>query len=158
MKINFPFNLQLRLYLSCLEKRQGACSKVYKEVDKHITMWDFDNVELSVIKESLEVVQKQYKLPTIYIISSSRNRYHAYSFTARPFQEIVHILSGTSSLDVKYLRLGMVRGYYTLRISSRENDDFKLITTLESEVLPEVNPLDITVSEYMTINKGDNNA
>ena len=158
MKINFPFNFQLRVYFSRLEKREGACSKIFGQEDKHIVLWDFDNSELSKIIESLNLIQLWYKLPKIYIVSSSKNRYHAYCFTARTLREVITIISATPEIDTKYLRLGMVRGYYTLRITSRKHDDFKLVETIPSFIPDEVNPLDITIDEYMTINKGDNNA
>lgn len=154
MKINFPFNYQLRLYFSCLEKREGICSKVYQEDDKHILLWDFDDIRLSKLIKSLTAKQIQYKLPTIYIVASSSKRYHAYCFASRTFREVVHIISGTPEIDIKYLRLGMLRGYYTLRISSRTTDDFVLVKTLTSVISNEVNPLDISISEYMTRNKG----
>ena len=158
MKINFPFSYQLRLYFSRLEKREGICSKVYKEDDKHILLWDFDDVRLPKIIKSLTAKQIQYKLPIIYIVTSSPKRFHAYCFASRTFREVIHIISGTPEIDTKYLRLGMIRGYYTLRISSRTTDDFILIKTLSSSVLDEVNPLDISINEYMTINKGGHNA
>ena len=157
MKIIFPFNYQLRVYFSRLEKREGVCSNVYREDDKHILLWDFDDVRLSNIIKTLTAKQIQYKLPTIYIVTSSPKRFHAYCFVSRTFREIIHILSGTPEIDTKYLRLGMVRGYYTLRISSRTTDDFILIKTLSSFVLDEVNPLDISINEYMTTNKGVHN-
>ena len=158
MKINLPLNYQLRLYFSRLEKREGVASKVYGIDDKHILLWDFDDIKLSIIKKSLRFMQIWYKLPTIYIISSSPNRYHAYCFASRTFREVINILSATPEIDIKYLRLGMVRGYYTLRISSRKNDNIALVHKLTSSIKPEVNPLDISISEYMTINKGEQNA
>ena len=158
MKINLPFSYQLRIYSSRLEKRVGICSKVFKEDDKHILLWDFDNVRLSKIIKSLTAKQIQYKLPTIYIITSSPKRFHAYCFASRTFREVINIISGTPEIDIKYLRLGMVRGYYTLRISSRTNDDFILIKTLSTSVMDEVNPPDISINDYLTINKGGHNA
>ena len=158
MKINFPFSYQLRFYFSRLEKREGICSKVYQEDDRHILLWDFDDARLPKIIKSLTAKQIQYKLPTIYIIISSPKRFHAYCFASRTFREVIHIISGTPEIDTKYLRLGMVRGYYTLRISSRTANDFVLIKTLISIIPDEVNPLDISISEYLTINKGGKNA
>ena len=158
MKINFPLNYQLRLYFSRLEKREGVASKIYKEEDKHILLWDFDNIELPIVIKSLRVLQKLYKLPTIYIVSSSVSNYHAYSFAARTFREVIHIISGTPEIDTMYLRLGLVRGYYTLRVSERKGEIFQLVKILNSVVPDEVNPLDVCVSDYMTINKGVKNA
>ena len=154
MKINFPFNFQLRVYFSCLEKREGACSKIFGQNDQHIALWDFDDSDLTTIKSSLRLIQLWYKLPKIYIVSSSHERYHAYSFTARSLREVINIISATPEIDTKYLRLGMVRGYYTLRISPRKNDSIKLVEILPSYMPDEVSPLDISINEYLTQNKG----
>ena len=162
MKINLPFNYQLRIYCSQREEREGVASKIFKEEDKHILLWDFDNIKLNIeladIMATLINMQTQYNLPTIYVVSSSPTNYHAYCFTARSFREVIHIISATPQIDVRYLRLGMIRGYYTLRISPRKNDNFQLIEILESNLPDEVNPLDVSVSKYMTINKGGKNA
>jgi len=158
MKVNLLFNYQFRCYLSRLEKREGIGSKIYAETDKHILLWDFDDAKLSAIILTLLMSQKSHSLPTIYIVSSSPKKYHAYCFTARPFREVIHIISEASQIDVKYLRLGMIRGYYTLRISTRRYDSFKLIEVLKSSIPDEVDPADVSISEYMTTNKGGKNA
>ena len=157
MKINFPFSYQLRLYFSRLEKREGVASIAYGTIDKHILLWDFDNTKLTVINKSLRYIQTWYKLSTIYIISSSPNRYHAYCFSTRTFKEVINILSATPEIDIKFLRLGMVRGYYTLRISPRKNDNFKIVSKLKSTIIPNIDPLAVSISSYMTINKGGHN-
>ncbi len=154
MKITFPLKYQLRMYFSRLEKRQGACSQIFTDNDKHILLWDFDNTPIGEIEQSLITVQQIYNLPPIYIISSSPYSYHAYCFTARPFREVIHILSAIPQVDLYYLRLGMVRGYYTLRITPRQNDTFQLVKKLPSNIPNEINPLEITLNEYWTINKG----
>lgn len=154
MIINLPFNFQIRIYASHLEKRTGICSVVYQEKDKHILLWDFDDIELEIIVSSLRTIQNFYVLPTILIVSSSANRHHAYCLTARTFREVIHILSATPEIDLDYLRMGMARGYYTLRISERKSDTFKLVYTLSSSIPNEVNPLDITTHDYLTMNKG----
>lgn len=146
--------LQIKFFVTILEKRIGACSNIYNSKDEHILMWDFDKAKLRNIIKSLQSVQNIYKLPNIYVVLSSPKSYHAYSFTARKFREIISILSATPEIDMKYLSLGIIRGYYTLRITPRKNDSFKLIKILESSVDDEVNPLDITVNEYLTSNKG----
>lgn len=154
MKINLPFNYQLRLYFSRMAKRTGVCSQIYQQKDKHILLWDFDDTPLEQIEAVLLVSQMRYTLPAIHIISSSPNSYHAYCFTSRSFREIIHILSATDKIDLKYLRLGMVRGYYTLRITPRKNDNFVLIKTLPSVTENETNNMSITINEYLTVNKG----
>ena len=146
--------LQLRAYATILEKRTGICSQKDTREDKHALLIDFDNSSISTIINSLSSLQEKYKLPAIYIIASSKHSYHAYCFTARKFMEIVHILSDISEIDGSYFRLGIVRGYYTLRITSRKGDKFKLVKTLLSPYFNEISPNSLTVSEYLTSNKG----
>lgn len=148
----------VKIYISKLEKRTGICSQVYEVEDKHILLWDFDNSELSQIIHDLENLQLVYRLPRILIIESSPNKYHAYCFVARSFREIINILSATPEIDMSYLRLGIVRGYFTLRISNRPRGNFSLIKTLPSIWANEVSHNDITINEYMTSNRGQHNA
>lgn len=147
--------LQIRFYISLLEKRTGVCSQQFDNPDKHILLWDFDYASLTDIVLSLVAVQLQYHLPNIYIVQSSPDSYHAYCFASRTFREVVEILAATTTIDITYLRLGMVRGYYTLRITSRKNEpNLKTVEVLESSFINEVNPLDVTINEYLTSNKG----
>ena len=147
-------NIRLSFYVKMLEKRVGVCSVKDTKEDSHILLWDFDNERLPVITKILFDLQLKYNLPSIYILASSANSYHAYCFTARLFREIIHILSDTSCIDMMYLRLGMVRGYYTLRISKRKADDFKLIKVLPSTYCDEMSPDRVSINEYLTTNKG----
>jgi len=156
MKIDIFNRYRMSFYISRTEKRYGVCSPLYKS-DKHILLWDFDDTPLIKVIDSLLLVQLSYKLPTIYILESSKNRYHAYCFVSKTLQEIIHILSCTQEIDLEYLRLGMVRGYYTLRFSPRKGETFKLIKTLKSDIPEETSPFDVTINQYYTTNKGDKN-
>lgn len=149
---------ELKIYLNKLAKRVGICSKIGKLEDRHAVLWDFDDVLLKTIVKSLLDIQKRYSLPEIYILNSSARKYHAYCFTARPFQKVVEILAATPNIDMAYLRLGVVRGYYTLRISERNGISFKLAVLLPSVFNNESQPLDLTYNEYLTSNKGVHNA
>lgn len=149
-------NYQLKIYLSKLEKRTGICSQSYKNSDKHCLLWDFDNAELEDIKLILTGIQFMYNLPEIRIVKSSANKYHAYCFCARSFREVINILSATPQIDMSYLRLGTARGYFTLRISERDSTKFELVDILKSGFIDEISPLDITVNEYLTSNRGQN--
>lgn len=148
-------NFQFRFYFSRLEKRVGACSQMYGNPKLHALLWDFDRYTYNQIKKSLVKIQEKYKLPNIMIVQSSKKgSYHAYSFTARPFREIIHILSDTPEIDLTYLRLGMVRGYYTLRITPRKNDSISVVGILKSIYPDEMSFNGLTVNEYLTSNKG----
>lgn len=155
MKIYLPFNFQIRIYASRQLKRVGVCSQQYDTPDRHALMWDFDGEELQPLISNLSNLQLKYNLSNIYITESSSGNYHAYCFTSRTFLEIIHILSDTPNIDMSYLRLGIIRGYFTLRITPRNNEpNFKLVKVLASAYPEEIKPEDLTVSEYLTNNKG----
>lgn len=158
MIITLPNNYELKIYINKQEKRVGICSDNIKNTDRHCLLWDFDNANLENIRACLKYMQKEYQLPNIYIAKSSSKNYHAYSFVSLPFLRTIHILSGTPFIDETYLRLGIVRGYFTLRISPRHNDKLEYIECLTSDYPSEMNPLDLMTNEYLTSNKGEHNA
>lgn len=147
--------LQLRFYANILEKRTGICSQHDSSDDKHALLMDFDNSSLSKIINDMYTIQLKYNLPTIYIIASSSYSYHAYCFTGRPFMQIIHILSDIPEIDESYFRLGIVRGYFTLRITPRKNDKFKIVKILASCFPEEMKREELTINEYLTSNKGN---
>lgn len=134
-----------------LEKRNGVCSQNL-ETGKHILLWDFDESELSAIAKELHRIQCKYALPTIYILQSSEGHYHAYCFCARLFREVIHILSDTVGIDIMYLRLGMARGYYTLRFSEKGGKKIHRVSSIMSKYPDEMSPEDVTINEYLTTN------
>ncbi len=149
------FGLSVRFFRTV--KRTGVCSRIYNEPDKHILMWDFDNTEKNKLLEALENTQRFYELPAIYVIESSHGKHHAYCFVKRSLKDIIHILSATNYIDEEYLRLGMVRGYYTLRISKRNETDFQLVIILHSDKADELSALDVTTNKFETENIGGKN-
>ena len=148
-------NLNLRVYISRLEKRVGICSQQYDNRDKHCLLWDFDYLDINKIIHSLKVRQMLYDLPSIYVVQSSPSSYHAYCLVARSFREVINILSATPEIDMTYLRMGIVRGYFTLRITPRKGEPkFKLVELLTSDIENEMSFDDLTINEYLTSNKG----
>lgn len=145
---------QFRIEFKILEKRVGICSKKYGLDDKHMLLWDFDNTNISLLLVTLSKLQVKYELPDIYVIQSSPDKYHAYCFCARTLKEVIHILSDTQDIDMEYLRLGMIRGYYTLRITPRKYDNFELMKILSLGIKDEMKHDEMTVNQYFTLNKG----
>jgi len=109
----------------------GVCSNLAD--DKHILMWDFDNVPFQDVCMVLVVIQYKYHLPPIYILESSPDNYIAYSFTALPFPKAVSIVADTKYVDWTFVKLAILRGYFTLRISKKSGHEPKLVTTIQSE-------------------------
>lgn len=158
MKINLPLGLELNCYINKRYRRTGICSQKFDEQNKHMLLWDFDDVGINDIINSLISIQWAFLLPDIYVIESSKNHYHAYCFAKRTLKEAINILSLTSYVCEDYLRLGMIRGYYTLRISLRQGEQFKLVKKLLSKYPDEILPDEITLSDYITYNGGNKNA
>lgn len=157
MKVNLLFGYELNCYINRRYKRTGVCSQKFDEQDKHILLWDFDNADIDKITFDLKKIQREYYLPTIYVIESSENHYHAYCFASRTFVETINIISSTLCVCENFLRLGMIRGYYTLRISLRQGEQFKLIKKIHSEYPDEILPSEVTLSDYITYNGGRKN-
>lgn len=134
-----------------VQLRHGICSN-HSTMDTHMLLWDFDKTEKYLIMRELQRIQTKYKLPTILILKSSENHYHAYCFANRSFKEVINILSDTQYIDEMYLRLGVARGYYTLRYSEKQGKPPELCVVLKSFYPIEAKPTDFTTNVYYTTN------
>lgn len=145
--------LDCNLYVSLrrTEIRKGLCSKNF-DTDKHMLLWDFDEVPLQYIMADLQSIQYKYGLPDVYVLESSENHYHAYCFVSMNFKTIIQILSYSIFIDENYFRLGVARGYYTLRYSPKGDRNIRLISILKSNVKYTMSPLEVTINEYYTTN------
>jgi len=111
----------------------------------HFLMWDFDDVELATVEGELKKVQQAFNLPTIYIMSSGKpNCWHANCFKATPWEVVRAIIGLTPSVDKKYLSIGILRGFFTLRYSPVGKREIEIAGILESRVPEDVNPLNLT--------------
>lgn len=108
---------------------------------KHFLMWDFDEAPLALVMLSLMETQEKYKLPEMHLLSTGKpGSYHAYCFKSCTFRQARTILSDTASIDTKYLGLGMIRGFFTLRYTDVPGREFGPIGLLESAVKPDLEP------------------
>lgn len=104
------------------------------ENGKHFLMWDFDNVPLQDVLNELHSKQEMYGLPAIYVVCSSvKGNYHAYCLAKRPWAQVVAILVQTEYLDQQYFKLGIMRGYFTLRWTDKRGSYISAVCTLESQ-------------------------
>lgn len=155
MKVKLVNNYELEIKLKQQVKRIGVNSCSFDEPNKHMIIWDFDYVSsIKELVDNLIAIQFMYELSTIYIIESSKRKYHGYCFTKRTFKELLHILSDTPMICDDYLRIGAIRGFYTLRISKRNDCQFRLVTTIPSDIIPDMLPSECSLAEYLTYNKG----
>lgn len=110
---------------------------------KHIIMWDFDHVDYWKIHDELLQTQAVYKLPTIYITSTSpKQGFHAWCFKKVSWRKLVEILAYSRLVDWNYLKYGIYRGAMTLRVSSKCG---RKITAFHKLISNE--PEDVTIHE-----------
>lgn len=140
LKIRF-WNWKFMFSCSQIEDIVGVNSKIDEE--NHVLMWDFDNVHLDILKNELQQIQFIYELPNIYVVQTKlTGSYHAYSLCKRSFREACAILTFSTYIDMVYYRLGVTRGYWTLRISEKSGRDITLVDVLKSDV-----PEDVTIKD-----------
>lgn len=118
---------------------------------KHILMWDFDGQNSVTVVSELKRLQKKWKLSNVYIFSTGLlNYWHAYCFTACDWAIVLHILAETKGLDQSYFKIGVIRGYFTLRYHPKRNRDFGSSVVLPSKVPEDVDPFELSNLEYWT--------
>ena len=138
--------LGLRFYfrLVCQLKRVRHVTGVNSQIDRdtHFIMWDFDEVPLPVVKESLLAVQETFSLPDISIIRTGKG-YHAYCFKACSIVEARGYIAFTANVDRHYLAAGAGRGYFTLRFTDAGNNEFTPVCHLPSNVPSDLSYKDV---------------
>ena len=88
--------------------------------DLHIIMWDFDDITLKEVTYHLKKIQWQYSLSDIYLLKTKEpDNYIAYCFTLRPWREVVAIVVRTEGVDWQFIRFGVYRGRFTLRVTAK---------------------------------------
>jgi len=143
----------LRMTFSCarITKVIGVNSELKDK--NHIIMWDFDEVPLDKVIESLKQVQTRYFLSDIYILETKKEKnYCAYCFTAVPLRRAIEIVAATKDVDWNYLRYSVWRWHFTLRTTPKGNRDSHLVARLEGYELPTAKVEDLYYwTEYETL-------
>lgn len=119
---------------------------VNSELDdgRHILMWDFDDVSLADVKRALSVVQARYMLSDILILESKKDtRFLAYCFTAMDLQRTAEIITQTEFVDWSFIRFGIFREKWTLRVTPKGDRHIRKVATLEGLELPNCTPADL---------------
>lgn len=123
-------------------KVRGVNSKLPS--GKHILMWDFDNIGEVNVKDALSDIQRRFRLPKIYLINTGLKDYwHAYCFKAMSYPDCLRVLATTKYLDQVYFKIGVIRGYFTLRYSPKKDRDFEPAIILPSRYKEDVNPYEL---------------
>lgn len=102
---------------------------------KHILMWDFDESDFPTVRNSLELTQRTYDLPPIYILETKKGtNYFAYCFAKLDWRKAIEIIAFTKGVDWGFLKFGVFRGKFTLRVTPKCGRKPKLVKILPSDV------------------------
>lgn len=143
MHLRFDFK-GYRFYVALTHSQQvkGVNSKLPD--GKHFLMWDFDNVEEKDVKSALGNVQIKFKLSRIFLLNTGvKNYWHAYCFKAKSYPDTLRILASTDFLDEVYFKIGVIRGYFTLRYTPKKGRDFIPAIILPSIYKEDVDPYEV---------------
>lgn len=120
-----------RLYGALTRSRQilGVNSKL--EDGSHVLMWDFDAVPGAFpVVRALRGVAMRHQTASIHILRSSTYGYHAYCFQRHGWPKTLEILADTPYLDPVYFKIGVIRGYFTLRIQDKKQGKLSPVETV----------------------------
>jgi len=136
------FGRKLHFSIEKIEVVQGVNSKI--DDDTHFLMWDFDDIPLPIVEVSLLHIQKNFHLPAIQILSTGKkDGYHAYCFKACSFLLARTIMAATANVDLKFVALGFMRGYFTLRFSDVKGRKFEPVCELPSAIPSDLDYSDV---------------
>jgi len=114
------------------------------EDGNHVLMWDFDDLSLEAVKQNLKVIQVRYCLSDIHIIRSREpNNYWAYCFTRVEWRRACEILTQTAGVDWQFIRFGIFRNRFTLRVTPKNEMQPYVVSRLEGYSLPDCTPKDL---------------
>lgn len=119
---------------------------------KHFLMWDFDDTKLEAVKAALREIQKRYKLPIIWLLNTGiPDSWHANCFKALEWEECRSVVAATKYVDKKFVGIGILRGFFTLRYSPMQGREFQPAIILPSIYPEDINPLELT--SFITYSK-----
>lgn len=134
MKINVRIkvgNITLFFMVSQTQTLTGVTNKLGP--NKFFLMWDLENCSLNQATKTLQTVQKNYGLSTIFVVSDHPKSYRAYCFSTVTFPKFLEIICATEYCDWNFIRWSVVRAEATLRTSQKQGrPKQKLVAVLES--------------------------
>jgi len=135
-------NRRITLTFAKIAKVIGVNSEL--ENGRHILMWDFDEIPLEEVCQDLRKVQTRYFLSDIHVCRTKvPDNYIAYCFTSQDWKTAVEIVAQTHKVDWQFLRFGVYRGHFTLRVTPKNEREIKLAHRLEGYELPDCKPSDL---------------
>src|SRR4030067_2843716 len=133
MKFRIPgMNKLVYLRLKVIDLNEvvvGLISGKDRESNHYIFL-DYDDCGLEKIESELRSFMQMEKIPKFLVVESSPGKYHALSFSPRPFLRRVGIMNA-SSCDKRQAGHAMQDGYCTLRFTAKAGSKPKIIKELE---------------------------
>ena len=116
-------------------------------------MWDFDDITLNNVVAALLITQRTYNLPTIYIMETKKDKnYIAYCFKEVTWRKAIEIITYTKGVDYNFIKYGIYRNKFTLRVSPKCGRKPKLVYKLFSDEPEDVKIKDLkSWVQYETI-------
>ena len=136
------FQYRIVLTAAKTEVIEGVYSSL--DNDMHFLMWDFDDMKLSRVVDSLTSIQFSFKLPKINILETEKGKgYHAYCLCKVSFKDACAILAMTQGIDMRYYTAGVMRHKWTLRIGEKSGRSIKPFHVMNSDIKETVKIEDI---------------
>jgi len=154
IRFNLPRNRRITFTWAKIEDQVGFNSRVSDGL--HCLVWDFDDIDRNTLLSTLRFQQVTYSLPEIQIYKSRKDvdNYHAVCFKLLPWEKVVSIVAATPFVDWGFVKWGVMRGYFTLRMSPRNDSIPFLYAKLPSDTPSDCGWRDLTsFAFYETVEK-----
>lgn len=122
------------------------------EDGSHFLMWDFDDVEYELVAAALRQVQRAEDLSNIYILSSGKpDCWHAYCFQRYVWREALVIVWTTPLVCNTFVKMGFMRGHFTLRFREKKGRPVTFVEILRSPFAEDVDASKVdNFTRYLT--------
>ncbi len=131
--MNIPLMNGWRLTIAVRRYRRHTGISSALNDGRHFLMWDFDDIDDALVRKALTVIQWSFDLPDIVVMRTSERSYHAYCFEPYTWARCLAILAATPHLDVNYFKMGVMREYFTLRVSEKQGSVFGPVEVLAGD-------------------------
>ena len=146
-RLNIRWKFRGYTFFCTLSKHQtlgGLGSCVNWKEHLHNIYWDLDRCTLEQAIQTLQEIQKEFKLGDIFITSDYKKSYRAWCFSVRKWLEYLHILLHTMEyniIDYGFWIWTIRRGEATLRNTNKKerqmHDIVAILKGYEKTQLPE---------------------
>jgi len=133
IRLNIRWKFRGYTFFCTLSKHQtlgGLGSCVNWEKHLHNIFWDLEVCTLEEAIQTLQEVQKEFKLGDIIITSDYKKSYRAWCFSVRKWLEYLHILLHTKHIDYGFWIWTIRRGEATLRNTDKKKRQMQNIVAI----------------------------